>query len=138
MIDPALRQVSSHDSVCYDSSLYIGENTSFTRASVTKLDGSVDMDKVMGWALPVVNTSQHLEQSMANRSGKAGRSINRSRRKSTRHYNPCGEAAACSTPITVINKKSPFKKKTVKVDQGTGTASEISKMDSLLAAMLNK
>lgn len=59
-IDPALRHVSSHDSVSYDSSLYIGENTSFTRQSVTKMDGSIDLEKVLGWALPVVNTSKHL------------------------------------------------------------------------------
>lgn len=49
-----------------------------------------------------------------------------------------GEAAACSTPITVVHKQLSFKSKTVKVDSGTGTASEIAKMDSLLAAMIPK
>lgn len=72
--------VSSHDSISFSSSTYLSGNTSFTRK---KIDGSLDVNKLMGWTLPKLDISLlHL--------GKGGH-------KSC-SFNPADEASAASTP----------------------------------------
>lgn len=51
------KNLSSHDSISFSSSTYLSGNTSFTRKSVEKADGSLDVNKLMSWILPKLDTS---------------------------------------------------------------------------------
>lgn len=115
--------ISSHDSISFSSSTYLSGNTSFTRASVSKADGSLDVNKLMNWTLPKLNTSA-LPRSKGGHKNCS--------------FNPGDEASAVSTPILIAANQDKFRhrKKSTKIEYGS--SNEKASMLNLMNKMLEK
>lgn len=115
--------VSSHDSISFSSSTYLSGNTSFTRESVSRADGSLDVNKLMNWSLPKLNTSATV--------GKKGGHKNCS-------FNPSAEASAVSTPILIAANRERFRHRKKSTKMEFGSSDEKAAMLTMMNKMLKK
>lgn len=115
--------LSSHDSISFSSTTYLSDNTSYTRKSVSRANGSLDVNKLMNWSLPKLDTSML--------PGNKGGHKNLS-------FNPSAEATAVSTPVLIAQNLDKFRrcKKSTKMEYGSGD--ERVKMRALMNKMLKK
>lgn len=113
----------SHDSISFNSSTYLSENTSFTRKSVSRLDGGLDVNKLMNWTLPILDTSL----------------TGLSKGGHKRHpFNPSEEASAVSTPILIAENLNKFKKKKKSTIVEHGSGDNKAAMIAVMNKMLKK
>lgn len=113
----------SHDSISFNSSTYLSENTSFTRKNVSRPDGGLDVNKLMNWTLPVLDTSVlHIP--------KGGHK--------SYTFNPSEEATAVSTPILIAKNLNKFKQRKKSTTCSYGSSNSKAAMLALMNKMLNK
>lgn len=116
-------EMLSHDSISFESSTYITENTSYTRKSVTRQDGSLDTAKLMNWSLPKLDLSAlHLT--------KGGRK--------NHSFNPMEEATAVSTPVLIARNLKKFKQRKKNTVISHGDVSNKANMMAFMDKMLKK
>lgn len=114
---------TSHDSISFNSSTYLSGNTSFTRKSVSRLDGSLDVNKLMSWSLPKLDTSLL--------PGNKGGHKNSS-------FNPDKEASAASTPLLIAKNLEKFKRRKKSTAIEFGSNDERDAMRTLMTKLLKK
>lgn len=114
---------TSHDSISFSSSTYLSGNTSFTRKSVSRLDGSLDVNKLMSWSLPKLDTSML----QGNKGGHKNSS-----------FNPAMEASAASTPLLIAKNLEKFKRRKKSTAMEFGSGDERNTMRALMNKLLKK
>lgn len=118
-----VQDMPSHDSISFNSSTYLSENTRFTRKSLSKIDGHLDVNKLMNWTLPALDTSVL--------------QIPKGEQKSYT-FDPSKEASAVSTPILIAKNLNKFKQKRKSTTYSYRSNSEKAGMIALMNRMLNK